>query len=170
MPAVRLTALRLAAYVLDVLVLAAVLLPLSFVIGSVDGSDVSSGIGVWIRSVLTISVPAWVYFIATDSLGSGRSVGKRVTGLQTRALGGGTPGLRASVVRTALKLAPWELIHLAFFALAPRPGVFGGVQVLVAGAAYALMLGYLVVALRNGGRRSVPDLVAATIVDRFEQR
>lgn len=169
MPALRLTALRLAGYGLDVLLLAAVLLPLSFVIGSVAGTDVSSGIGVWLRSLLTISVPAWVYFIATDSLGSGRSVGKRVTGLQTRAIDGRTPSLRDSVVRTALNLAPWELIHLAFFALAPRLGVFDGVQILVAGGAYALVFAYLIVALRNGGRRSVPDLVAATIVDRFEQ-
>ena len=169
MSALRLTALRLAAYVLDVVALAAVLLPLSFVIGSVVGTDLSSGPEVWLRSLLTISVPAWLYFILTDHLGAGRSLGKRALGLQTRTLDGGTPDLRAAVLRTALKLAPWELVHLAFFALAPRLGTFEGFQLLVASAAYVLMFAYLLVALRNGGRRSLPDFVAGTTVDRVER-
>lgn len=169
MSALRLTALRLAAYAIDVIALAAVLLPLSFVIGSVVGTELSTGVEVWVRSLLTISLPAWLYFILTDHLAAGRSLGKRVLGLQTRMLDGGTPDLRASILRTALKLAPWELVHLAFFALAPRLGTFEGLQVLVASASYALMFAYLAVALRNDGRRSVPDLAAATLVDRFER-
>lgn len=165
----RLTGLRLVAYAIDVVALAAVLLPLSFAIGSSVGTELTSGVEVWVRSLLTISLPAWVYFILTDRLGGGRSLGKRVCGLQARMLDGRTPSLRASVLRTALKLAPWELTHLAFFALAPRLGEFEGIQILVAGATYALMFAYLVVALRNGGQRSLPDLVAGTAVDRVER-
>jgi uncharacterized RDD family membrane protein YckC len=167
---VRLTALRLAAYAIDVVVLAAVLLPLSFAIGSVIGTELSTGMAVWIRSLLTISLPAWAYFIATDHLAGGRSLGKRVLGLRARMLDGGTLGWGPSVLRTALKLLPWELTHLAFFALAPRLGAFEGIQVVVSGTAYALMIAYLVVAVRNDGRRSVPDLVAGTTVDRVVRR
>jgi len=165
----RLTGLRLAAYGIDVAVLAAVLLPLSFAIGSVLGTELATGVEVWVRSLLTISLPAWAYFILTDHLAGGRSLGKRLLGLRARMLDGRTPGWLASVLRTALKLAPWELTHLAFFALAPRLGAFEGIQILVAGTTYVLMLAYLVVALRNGGRRSVPDLVAGTAVDRVER-
>ena len=167
MSAARLTLLRLAAYGLDVVALAAVLLPLSFAIGSVVGTELSTGLEIWNRSLLTISLPAWLYFILTDHLANGRSLGKRVLGLQTHMLDGGAPDASASLVRTALKLAPWELTHLAFFALAPRPGAFGGSQVIVAAASYAAMLAYVAVAVRNGGRRSVPDLVAGTTVGRY---
>lgn len=170
MPALQLTALRLAAYVLDVAALAIVLVPLSFAIGSLVGSDLSTGLEVWVRSLQTISLPAWLYFILTDALAGGRSLGKRALGLQTLMGDGGPPNMRASVLRTAVKLAPWELIHLAFFALAPQLGGFGGAQILAAGASYLLMFVYLVVALRNGGRRSVPDLLAGTAVDRRERR
>jgi len=162
----RLTVLRLAAYGLDVVALAVVLLPLSFAIDPVVGTELSFGFELWLRSLLTISLPAWLYFILTDYLGAGRSLGKRVLGVRTGMLDGRTPDLRASVLRTALKLVPWELTHLAFFALAPLLGVFEGIQILVASTSYALMLAYVVVALRNGGRRSLPDLVAGTAVDR----
>ncbi len=165
----RLTGLRLAAYGFDVAVLAAVLLPLSFAIGSVIGMELSSGVEVWVRSLLTISLPAWLYFILTDSLGAGRSLGKRLLGLRTLSLDGEPPDLRGSVLRTAFKLAPWELTHLAFFALAPTLGAFEGIQIVVASATYVLIFAYVVVAVRNGGRRSVPDLVAGTVVDRVER-
>jgi len=166
----RLTALRLSAYGIDVVLLAAVLLPLSIAIGSVIGTDLSTGVQVWLRSLLTISLPAWTYFIVTDHLAGGRSLGKRALSLRAQMLDGGTLGWGPSVLRTALKLLPWELTHLAFFALAPRLGAFEGIQILVSGSAYVLMAAYLVVAVRNGGRRSVPDLVAGTVVDRVERR
>jgi uncharacterized RDD family membrane protein YckC len=167
MPAVRLTALRLVGFGIDVVLLAAVLLPLSFAVGAVVGTDLSSGPEVWLRSLLMISLPAWLYFILTDHVANGRSLGKRALRLQTRMMDRRTPSLTASVLRTALKLAPWELTHLAFFALAPRLGTFEGIQIFVAIASYALMFAYLVVAVLNDGRRSVPDFVAGTAVDRI---
>jgi len=120
---------------------------------------------VWVRSLQSISLPAWLHFILTDTLGGGRSLGTRGLFLHTSMLDGGRPDMQAAVLRTAVKLAPWELTHLAFFAMAPRLGAFGGPQILVAGISYVLMLAYVVVALRNGGRRSVPDVVAGTAVD-----
>ncbi len=168
MTALRLTVRRLAAYAVDVLLLAITLLPLAFLLGAVVGTDVATGAGVWLRSLLTISVPAWAYFILTDHLAGGRSLGKRLLRLRTRASVGGAPGWGASILRTAAKLLPWELVHLAFFGLAARLGEFGGVQVWVAMLSYALMGAYILVALLNGGRRSLPDFVAATHVEPVE--
>ncbi len=170
MNALSLTARRLAAYAADVLLLATFLLPLAVLVGAVAPIDVPTGTGVWVRSLLTISVPAWAYFIVTDHVAEGRSVGKRLFRLQTLAIDGGVAGWGASILRTAGKLLPWGLIHLAFFGLAARLGVFSGVQVSVAILSYALMGAYLVVALVHGGRRSVPDLVAATQVERVTGR
>ncbi len=164
MQALRLTARRLAAYVVDVLVLAAILLPLAFGIAALLGTEGMTGPDVWLRQLMTISAPAWTYFILTDRLGSGRSVGKRTFGLATRGLDGAPPSWPAAVSRSALKLLPWELVHIAFFAMARSFERIEPVQLLVAGSSYALMFAYLAVALGTGGTRSVPDFAASTRV------
>ena len=170
MESLRLTVRRLLAYGLDVLVLAAVLLPLAFVMASMLGTDDMTGPDVWVRQLLTISVPTWTYFILTDRLGDGRSVGKRALGLATRGLRGGSPAWAAAIARTALKLLPWELVHIAFFAMAASFERVEPVQLVIAGSSYAFMAAYLAVALLNGGERSVPDLVASTRVAPVEGR
>jgi uncharacterized RDD family membrane protein YckC len=170
MMSLRLTLRRLVAYGLDVLVLAAVLLPLAFGIAAVLGTDGLTGPDVWVRQLATISVPAWAYFILTDRLGRGRSVGKRALGLATRGPDGAPPGWAAAIARTALKLLPWELVHIAFFAMARSFERVEPIQLAVAGSSYVLMAVYVVVALLNAGERSVPDIVASTRVASVEVR
>lgn len=167
--ALRLTLRRLVAYGVDVALLAVVLLPISFAAGNLLGTTDVTGPEIWIRSLVLVSVPAWAYFIAAEVVGSGRTIGKRVLGLRTIRLGGQAPELPAAVTRTAVKLLPWELIHLAFFALSIRFGELAPIQVVVGGAAYVLMFVYLAVALRTGGARSIPDLVASTRVVRADR-
>lgn len=170
MESLRLTLRRLFAYGLDVLLLAVILLPLASGIAVVLGTDDMTGPDVWVRQLVTVSVPAWAYFILTERLGNGRSVGKRALGIVTRGLDGRSPAWAAAIVRTALKLLPWELVHVAFFALAASFRRVEPVQLVVAGSSYVLMAAYLVVALLNGGERSVPDLAAGTRVTPVEGR
>jgi uncharacterized RDD family membrane protein YckC len=164
----RLTTRRLAAYGIDVLVLAAMLLPLAFGIAALLGTQRMTGPDVWLRQLVSISVPAWTYFVITDRLGRGRSIGKRMLGLATRGLDGAAPSWAAAVVRTALKLLPWELIHVAFFAMAESFVRIEPAQLVVAGSSYVIMLAYVAVALGTGGTRSVPDFAASTRVVRLE--
>jgi uncharacterized RDD family membrane protein YckC len=164
MESLRLILRRLAAYAIDVLSLAGVLLPLAFGIATLLGTEELTGPGVWARQLVTISAPAWAYFILTDRLGRGRSAGKRVLGLATRSRDGTPPSWAAAFARTALKLLPWELVHVAFFAMADSFERVEPIQLVVAGSSYVLMAAYLVVALLNRGERSVPDLVASTRV------
>ncbi len=163
MAGLRLTVRRGLAYVVDVSILAIVLVPLAFVLLGAAG-PVSSGTDIWVRLLLTVSTPAWAYFILTDRLTGGRSLGKRLLGLRTVGSGNDGPMWTASVVRTALKLLPWELIHLAFFGLAAEIGDLSARQLTVAIAAYLLLGIYLVVAALNGGERSIPDFAAGTRV------
>ncbi len=169
MTSLRLTIRRVAAYGIDVLVLAAFLLPLAFGIAALLGTEDITGPGVWVRQLLTISAPAWAYFILTDGLGGGRSIGKRALGLATRRLDGASPGWGEAIVRTALKLLPWELVHVAFFAMSESFERVEPMQLVVASGSYVLMLAYLVAALLNGGGRSVPDLAASTRVTPVEE-
>ena len=70
------------------------------------------------------------------------------------------------LARTAIKLLPWELAHLTFFALSPQLGTFTGLQLALLVVVYGLFAFYLVVALRNRGERSLHDLVVGTAVRR----
>lgn len=145
MRALRLTVRRLAAYLVDVLVLAAVLLPVAFLVGFQMGTEVG-GVEIWLRALVMVSLPGWAYFILTDRLGEGRSLGKRVLGLHAIEMDGSPPDWRAAIVRTAVKLLPWELVHLAFFGLSTSFRELSPLQIGVAAVAYALMLAYLAVA------------------------
>jgi uncharacterized RDD family membrane protein YckC len=166
MSAAGLTLRRLMAFVVDVALLAAILLPLAFVIGGVTVTGELTGPEVWQRIALTVSLPSWAYFIAGDALAGGRSIGKRLLGLRAMRVDGGDIGWLTALVRTALRLLPWELTHAAFFLLSTGFERVTPLQIGIAASTYALILVYLVVALRNGGGRSLPDLVAGTMVAR----
>lgn len=162
--AIRRLRSRLAAYGVDVVLLAAVLVPLAFGLQAVTGFRPTTGIGVWLASVLMISVPSWTYFTLSDASASGATLGKRLLGIGVVASDGAGVGARRAVVRTAVKLAPWELTHLTMFALSPALGTFSALQIVLLWIVYALLAIYLVVALRNRGERSVHDIVAGTAV------
>jgi uncharacterized RDD family membrane protein YckC len=165
MRAFRLILRRLLAYAIDVFLLAAILLPLATGAALLLGAEAVTGPQVWARQLVLVSAPAWCYFIVTDHAWGGRSVGKRVLGLRTREEIGEPPSWSSAIARTALKLLPWELVHVGFFALSASFDRVAPHQLVVAGTAYALMLLYFVVAYRHGGTRSLPDLVAGTRVE-----
>lgn len=155
---------RLGAYAVDVAILAAVLIPTTFGLQTITGYRPDTGLGVWFASLLTISIPSWTYFILADASRAGATVGKRLVVLHTRTLRGERVPLPRAIARTAVKLLPWELTHAAMFALSVRFDTFTGVQIALLSVVYALAAGYLVVALRTRGQRSVHDLVAGTAV------
>ena len=157
---------RLAAYAIDVVILAAVLVPLAFGLQLLIGYRPDTGVGVWLASLATISVPSWVYFTLSDASTRGATLGKRLLGLRASSLDGGRIGLGRALVRTAIKLIPWELTHLTLFALSPELGSFTGLQIGFLWVVYGLFAIYLVVAVRNRGERSVHDLAAGTAVRR----
>lgn len=166
--AIRALIRRLAAYAIDVALLAAVLIPLTFAIQAVTGYTATNGLGVWIASILTISVPSWTYFAVADTSASGATLGKRILGLHTRAVGGDRLGPVRALGRTAVKLAPWELTHFAMFGLSEDLGTFTTVQIVLLSSVYVLMAAYLIVALRHAGERSLHDLVAGSAVRRTD--
>jgi len=61
---------------------------------------------------LTISLPVWLYFTYTDSKQSNGTIGKRIMKLKVLNYNNEKIGLKRNLVRTALKLAPWEISHI----------------------------------------------------------
>jgi uncharacterized RDD family membrane protein YckC len=162
--AVRPLTCRLAAYAVDVLILATVLIPLAFFAQSLIGARPETGVGVWLASLATISLPSWAYFVFFDASSFGATPGKRLLGLRVAAVDDARLGAGSAFDRTAIKLVPWELTHATMFALSPEIGVFSGYQIALLWAVYALFAVYLFVALRNDGERSLHDLVVESAV------
>ena len=161
---VALTLRRMTAYAADVVLLAVILVPLAIAIQTFAGYRPTTGAGGWAASLVLISLPSWAYFTVFDRSLSGGTFGKRLLRLRVRTVADGRVPLLRALARTAIKLTPWELTHLAVFGLAPALGAIGGGQLAVLWFAYALLALFIGVALRTGGRRSVHDLVAGTIV------
>jgi len=152
------TVRRIGAYAIDAAGLFAVLAPLTDLSirrrGAPDGPPAA-----WHRSLaLWFSAPTWAAMIAVDAT-SGRTPGTRLTGVRVVGSDGRHPTARQAVVRTAVKLLPWELAHLGLFGLAREaPGDTPAGRV-VAAAANVLTVVWLAVTVASRGARAPHDLV-----------
>lgn len=159
---------RICAYLVDYGLLFGVLIALQLLLYRVGRgfpySLLQTGmqIELWVWS--SISLPAWLYFALSESSPRQATFGKRLLGLRVTTLQGNRIGLGRALLRTVIKLLPWELTHLSLMLPVPlwwdpqptlRPGIVG---------VYALMGVYLVTLLLNPRRQSVHDLVARTVV------
>jgi uncharacterized RDD family membrane protein YckC len=164
---------RATAYGVDCALLLLVLGPIGLLVLMALGGPPAAPTGpqVWLAAVLNFSVPAWIYFIWSDRSVHGATLGKRLLGLHVVRMTGERVGTGRALVRTAVKLLPWETIHVSAFALATDPGgSFDLGQMIGLTVANGLILVYLSVAAYTHGRRSVHDYVAATEVCRVPDR
>jgi uncharacterized RDD family membrane protein YckC len=164
---------RILAYLIDsllaflVFVLAAQLLffvPVRhLLIGSEDWFR--SGWNAQIYTLLTMSLPTWLYFALTEISPWGATLGKHLLKLKTVTKATqGKMTLLQSLVRALVKLLPWEMAHLANNLPVPMwydpdPG-FRMAFLL----APLLVCGYLALAFLTKERQSLHDLAARTVV------
>ena len=72
--------------------------------------------------------------------------------------------LGRAIGRTAVKLLPWELVHLTAFTLSADLSQLTGLQTIGLTLANGLVVLYLVIVVLTRGRRSVHDFAAGTVV------
>ena len=156
---------RIAAYLLDMLILFGVVAPAGqLILWLLDAAPPRTG-PVIARVILwNFSLPAWLYFILGDQSASGATLGKRLLKIQVRDLSGERLSIGRALARTAVKLLPWELVHVSAFALSADLSQFSPMQIAGLAAANLLTVVYLGVAVATRGRRSVHDYVAGTLV------
>jgi len=161
-----LLARRTAAYLVDIVLLFAVLFPAGLLVRYVVGwpGTAPTGPEIWLVSAVNFSLPVWAYFALADASPRGATVGKRLLGLRVVRLDGGRVGLPRAVGRTAVKVLPWEAAHASAFALMTDPAGLNAAQAVGLTLANGLAVAYYVVAAWTAGRRSVHDLVVATAV------
>ncbi len=164
---------RLFAYAIDCVIVFMVIviglqyalfLPLrSLVIGSEDWFR--SGLNTEVYTLLTMSIPVWLYFILTEVSPWKATPGKHWLTLQTlNATSHGRISLPQSLLRTLIKLLPWELAHFTNNFPTPMwyttdPGFRIGFALIP-----GLVLIYLLVTQFTRKKQGPHDLAAKTIV------
>jgi uncharacterized RDD family membrane protein YckC len=156
---------RIAAYLLDMLILFGVLAPAGqFILWLLDATPPQTGPMIARVILWYFSLPSWLYFILNDRFASGATLGKRLLKIQVRDVSGERLSIGRALARTAVKLVPWELVHVSAFALSTNLNRFSQRQVIGVGAANVLTVVYLGVAVATRGRRRVHDYAAGTLV------
>jgi uncharacterized RDD family membrane protein YckC len=131
------------------------------------GSDdwFRSGWNTELYTLLTISLPTWLYFTLSETSSWQGTIGKRLLRLRTLdAMGGERVPLGRAFLRTLLKLAPWEIAHLTNNLPVPMwydpdPGFRIGFVVVP-----VLAVIYLIVASVTQHKQGPHDLAARTVV------
>jgi len=142
----------------------AVFVPLrSLLIGSENWFH--SGWNTEVYTLLTISLPIWLYFILTEISPWKATLGKRLLHLQTLdAATHARISLPQSILRTLIKLLPWELAH--FTNNIPTPMWYTSNPGFRIGFALVplLVLAYLLVTQFTRSKQAPHDLAARTVV------
>ena len=165
---------RLAAFAIDYLIIAAyivVLTLVSFAVRSqVTAIDVSASTAPWLFDLLaftTLVLPVTLYFALYEASRHRATVGKRRMGLVVVTEGGESLDRGRSLLRSALKFAPWQIAHTSLFHI---PGWPVAVETVPAAAAAGLGIAsvvavlYAVSVVAFADRRTPYDYVAGTRV------
>jgi uncharacterized RDD family membrane protein YckC len=144
---------------LGILLRAAVNLPLP-----TDATDTTKVLGHTV-SFLGLTLPVTLYFALTEASSIQATLGKRAVGLRVVAVNGRRLPRGRSLLRSAVKFAPWELAHTAIWHTSGQPFVSPpdawGIAAYVVSLAAAA---WYVAALFIGDRRTPYDRAAGSIV------
>jgi uncharacterized RDD family membrane protein YckC len=155
---------RVGAYVLDIIGLFVILAPLGQVLLWLVGTTPHNGPAIAQTILWNFSLPVWLYFIVSDASAPGATIGKRVLGIKVSPMNGARLSWRQALLRTTVKLLPWELVHVAVFALSTDLTQFRPVQMVGVALANLLIVVYLLLVGLSRGQRSMHDYVAGTLV------
>lgn len=154
---------RIISFLLDEMILSPIFVLVAVLLIVIFGIP-STPFGVYLRAISSFSLPFWIYSIATDSSKKGQSIGKKKMKLRVIKLTGEKLSVKTSILRTAIKLIPWELSHLANFGFMEEWGSYSMLQFISMIIVIVLMILYSIIAVKNKGARGVHDIVSNTKV------
>jgi uncharacterized RDD family membrane protein YckC len=166
---------RFAAFAVDYVVLAIFIAVISVVFALLPPDVIESLFATPLHGQLTgllvLTVPVWLYFALCERSRWQATVGKRVMSLSVRSVDGHRLSLGQSLLRSGIKLIPWELAHTCLWRIegwpAPKEPPQGwqlGGLVLV----WLLVGVFLVPLFATPRRRAMYDILARTVVIRRE--
>jgi uncharacterized RDD family membrane protein YckC len=116
-------------------------------------------------AALVLTLPALLYLAASEASARGASLGKHALGLRVVDRGGGPLPFTRSLLRSALKLLPWELAHTALWHTPgwPAQAQPGAATWIGVGLCYALTAWYVASLFVGSGRTPYDRLASARI-------
>lgn len=158
---------RIAAFAIDLAFLACMLMLLHVVLDrllSVHYEDVE-GFPLLAYSLLTVSLPMWLYFTFAESSRFGATLGKRLLRLRVTDDDGGRLGRGRALLRTIVKLFPVDTALATLCIPTPIFAPEGRVEyrfgtVLV----FAMLMVYLFMTTWTETKQSMHDLIAESFV------
>ncbi|MDX1435348.1 MAG: RDD family protein [Anaerolineales bacterium] len=159
---------RVGAFFIDVLLVYLLIGLIQYAVVIVSGgfpfNSIDTGREYQVWFLLTVSLPLWLYFTLLESSPPGATPGKRL--LKVRVVGLDGEGIRfgRALVRTVVKMLPWELVFVTV--LLPDP-LFLDPTVVARPAVFLLyfLLGlYLLAPILSPRKRSIHDWIARTLV------
>jgi uncharacterized RDD family membrane protein YckC len=159
---------RLVAYLVDILLLFAAIVVTQFGLEALTGGlpmrllTTGPRIEGWVW--LSVSLPTYLYFTLSESSVHQATPGKHLLSLRVTDTDGQRIGFGQALLRTIVKLIPWEVTHLSIFL--PTPILMDGQGGFLPGliTANVLIIVYLAVIVMTAGKRGIHDLVASTMV------
>ncbi|HSK71808.1 MAG TPA: RDD family protein [Pyrinomonadaceae bacterium] len=163
---------RLIAYAVDALLLFVVI---GLLLGGIFGLILYLTVGfewtpngflLWAYVFATLSIPCWLYYAIFESSERQATMGMRLLGLRVTGLNGERISFGRALLRTVVKLIPFEVNHAVMFLPVPlmnetNPNFrYGFILVNM------LMLVYLASVVLTSRRQSIHDLIAGTMVVR----
>ncbi len=124
-----------------------------------------SGINTEFYTLLTISLPIWLYFAVCEQSRWQATAGKRLMKVKVFSATGQKPiSFSVSLLRTAIKLLPWEIAHLANNF--PEPLMYSSQPGFRLGfALVGVLMGlYMALVALTKKRQGLHDLLAGTVV------
>ncbi|GGD60249.1 RDD family protein [Paenibacillus nasutitermitis] len=116
-----------------------------------------------------VTFPVSLYFIISDSVIGGQSIGKRKVGIQVVNKNNTSVSVKQMVYRTVLKFLPWELSHfLAYHLVYIGDGEVPFRYYLIGGLIYFFIFVYIFTAIFTKEKRALYDKFARTKVIKTE--
>ncbi len=163
---------RLAAYLIDYLVIAAyiaLLFALAVVLRERTGPGLGEGPNPMVGQLIgfvTLTLPVILYFAVMHASQRGATVGKRVLRLRVVNMNGQQARFPQTLMRAVVKFLPWEIAHTAIWRIPgwPQEPAEPLAWQWTAFAASMLACGLYIVSLFIGAGRTPYDRVAGTCV------
>lgn len=158
---------RLVAYGLDFVLLAFVLVGIQSILFLTtsgfpfDYLDQGYEIEIWV--LLTMSVPVWLYFTWREGH-KGQTMGKRLLKLVVTNHDGSKIRFHQALIRTGIRLLPWEMTHLIILVPTPWWSVGQPDPRSLIWVPNVLLILYVIVLLASKGEKGLHDYITGTRV------
>lgn len=116
-----------------------------------------------------ITLPVLLYFALSEGSRAHATWGKRKVGIQVTTVHGQPMGFGTSLLRSAVKFAPWELAHFTIWHMVLPSGIADSVLNWLLAAVYGLVFLYLVSPLWSPKKQTVYDRIAGSVVVRSDK-